>query len=264
MERLASGQHLEQHATEREDVAAVIGRKPFACSGDMYAAVPRITPACVAIMLSVGEFATFCAAAVGLDRLGQAEVEHLDLAVRRDLQLAGFRSRWTMPFSCAASSASAICTRDRQRLVERQRPAQQAIGQRLALDQLHDQEMSAVGLLEAVERGDVRVIQRRQDLRFALEPRHAVGVGREDVEETLIATSRLSRVSRARYTSPMPPAPRTRDLVGAEAGAGSNGHGGGIIRARAAATLSDLEQHAGRLAAGRARHRVDVLLRVSQ
>ena len=25
------------------------------------------------------------------------------------LMLAGFRSRWTMPFSCAASRASAIC-----------------------------------------------------------------------------------------------------------------------------------------------------------
>ena len=30
--------------------------RPFACSGDMYAAVPRITPAFVAAMLSVGEF----------------------------------------------------------------------------------------------------------------------------------------------------------------------------------------------------------------
>src|SRR5207245_1898452 len=30
--------------------------KPFACSGDMYAAVPRITPAFVATPLSVGEF----------------------------------------------------------------------------------------------------------------------------------------------------------------------------------------------------------------
>ena len=39
----------------------------------------------------------------------------------RTLMFAGLRSRWTMPCSCAASSASAICARDRQRFVERQR-----------------------------------------------------------------------------------------------------------------------------------------------
>ena len=39
---------------------------------------------------------------------------------------------------------------------------------------------------------------------------------------TLIATDRLSLVSRARYTSPIPPAPSgVRNLVGSEAGAGA-------------------------------------------
>jgi hypothetical protein len=33
------------------------------------------------------------------------------------------------------------------------------IGQRLALDQLHDDDLQAVGFLEAVDRGDVRVIE---------------------------------------------------------------------------------------------------------
>ena len=36
------------------------------------------------------------------------------------LMFAGFRSRWTMPFSCAASSASAICRAIVERLGERQ------------------------------------------------------------------------------------------------------------------------------------------------
>ena len=45
----------------------------------------------------------------GSMRLRQPEVQHLDRAVRPHLELAGFRSRWMMPCSCAASSASAIC-----------------------------------------------------------------------------------------------------------------------------------------------------------
>ena len=45
-----------------------------------------------------------------IHRLRQAEVEHLDRRrPPRTLILAGFRSRWMMPCSCAASSASAIC-----------------------------------------------------------------------------------------------------------------------------------------------------------
>ena len=53
----------------------------------------------------------------------------------------------------------------------------------------------------------MRVVERRQELGLALEPREPLGVVRELRGRTLIATSRPSLVSRARYTSPMPPAP---------------------------------------------------------
>ena len=59
-------------------------------------------------------------------------------------------------------------------------------------------------------RGDVRMIQRREDFGFALEARDAVGVSAKTSRRTLMATSRPSRVSRARYTSPIPPAPSPR------------------------------------------------------
>ena len=46
-----------------------------------------------------------------------------------------------------------------------------------------------------------------------------------DAGSTLIATSRPSRGSFARYTSPIPPAPERReDLVGTELGAGGERH----------------------------------------
>ena len=41
------GQHLVQHAAEREDVGTLIAGSPFACSGDMYATVPRTIPGSV-------------------------------------------------------------------------------------------------------------------------------------------------------------------------------------------------------------------------
>ena len=42
--RAPARQHLEEHAAERPDVGALVDGLPRACSGLMYAAVPRITP----------------------------------------------------------------------------------------------------------------------------------------------------------------------------------------------------------------------------
>ena len=60
--------------------------------------------------------------------------------------LPGFRSRCVMPARCALSSALGDLDRDRQRLVERQRPSalEPAIRQRLAFEVLHHQEVDAV------------------------------------------------------------------------------------------------------------------------
>ena len=118
-----------------------------------------------------------------------------------------------MPRSCAASSASAICRAIARAVVERQRAVQQPIRERRPFDELQHQRARVpadVGrsVVNAVDRADVLVIQRGEQLRFALESRQAIGVAREGLGQTLIATSRPSVVSRARYTSPMPPDPR--------------------------------------------------------
>jgi hypothetical protein len=44
-----------------------------------------------------------------MKRFRQPEVQHLHTPVRVTLMLLGFKSRWVMPRSWAASSASAIC-----------------------------------------------------------------------------------------------------------------------------------------------------------
>ena len=67
--------------------------------------------------------------------------------------------------------------RDVQRLLDRHRPAHETVGERLALDQLHDEQMTTGGFLEAVQRGDVRMIQRGEDSGFTLEARQAIRIG---------------------------------------------------------------------------------------
>ena len=65
----------------------------------------------------------------------------------RTLMFAGFRSRWMMPCSCAASSASAICFAIGKRLVERDRPRAMRCDEILALDQFHHERGHAARLL---------------------------------------------------------------------------------------------------------------------
>ena len=71
--------------------------------------------------------------------------------------------------------------RDRERLVDGDATADDAIGQRLALNELHHQCSSAGGFLEAIDMRDVRVIQRREHLCLALESGQPLRVGHEGV-----------------------------------------------------------------------------------
>ena len=83
--------------------------RPRACSGDMYAAVPSTTPACVAAAVMVGERVTSGAEPSTTSAFARPKSRTLTDPPGVNLTFAGFRSRWTIPFSCAASSASPIC-----------------------------------------------------------------------------------------------------------------------------------------------------------
>ena len=56
---------------------------------------------------------------------------------------------------------------------------------RVPLDQLHDQKMPAAGLLHPVERRNVRMIERGEHFRFALESRDAIRIERERLGQDL-------------------------------------------------------------------------------
>ena len=121
--------------------------RPFACSGAMYAAVPRITPTPVIIAgdVIVGDCRDVGAArsCFRVRELRQAEVEHLHRAVGRTLIFAGFRSRWMMPCSCAASRASAICRAIGSASSSGIGPRAMRSARVVALDQLHDERVHA-------------------------------------------------------------------------------------------------------------------------
>jgi len=76
--------------------------------------------------------------------------------------------------------------RDGERLVNRDGAMREAVGQRQALDELHDQRGDAIRLLEAIDRRDVRMVQGGEDFGFPLKTSQPVtvpcDVGREDLQ----------------------------------------------------------------------------------
>ena len=79
--------------------------------------------------------------------------------------------------------------------------------------------------------GDVGMVQRREGLRFALEPREPFGVVRERVRQELDRDVAIQlRVARSVHLSHAAFADLRGDFVDAEAGAGSKGQVCRIIR----------------------------------
>ena len=87
--------------------------------------------------------------------------------------------------------------RQLERLLERNGARPDPLRKRRSLDELHHQVIGA----HVIERADVGVVQGSDGARFAFEP----SVKRS--ADVLMATSRNTRVSSARYTSPIPPLP---------------------------------------------------------
>ena len=147
--------------------------------------MPRIRPSAVPSNEPDGA-ASSSPARSDRHRLGQAEVEHLrahvagaQIGVPCSTMLAGFRSRWTIPFSCAASSASAICRAMASASAIGSGPRSSRSASVGPSTSSRTSARHAVALFEAVDGADVRMIQRGERARFAREPGAALGIGRE-------------------------------------------------------------------------------------
>ena len=127
--------------------------------------------------------------------------------------------------ACAASSASAIWREKRSASLSGKGRAQDALLERLAAHELEDENAEVVDLLEVVDRRDARMVQRREDVRLAGEAGEPVGVLRErpghDLEGHFALETRVARAPDLAHASG---SERAEDLVGPEAGAGSDEH----------------------------------------
>ena len=113
-----------------------------------------------------------------------------------------------------------------ERVVERQRAALEPRRQVLSGDELQHQEQHALRLLEPVDGGDVRVIERREQLRLAAEAGEAIGIPGEHLGQELESdVAREPRVPRPPHLAHPAGADRGRELVGTEPGADLRGHG---------------------------------------
>ena len=117
--------------------------------------------------------------------LREAEVEHLDLAVGRQLHVRRLQVAVHDAVLVGLLERFGDLASDRERLVQRQRPLRQALLQVLARDELHRQHPLAAHVLEPEECRDVRVLQRGEQLGLALEAREPLGVGGERLRQPL-------------------------------------------------------------------------------
>ena len=138
----------------------------------MYAAVPRIMPAPVVVTAIVGASVDRRARRPRALGLGQTEVEQLDRAARRDLDVGRLEIAVDDALVVRGFEAVGNLPGDLERLVERNRALLDPLRQRRTLDELHDQR----AVLDAVDRGDVRMVEGGEHLRLAREARHARGV----------------------------------------------------------------------------------------
>src|SRR4030095_8348459 len=139
---------------------------------------------------------------------------------RRTLMFAGFKSRWMMPCSCAASSASATCFAMSSASATGIAP-RDALCEVLALNEFHHERADAVGFFETVDVGDVQMVQRGQGLGLALKPRNPLGVAGERRGQDLDRDGAIQlRVPRAVDFTHAAGSERRQDFVRAEACAG--------------------------------------------
>jgi hypothetical protein len=138
-----AAEKLVQDASEREDVAALIGleslrlfrRHVAGCSQDQ--ARKRA---------GNGERRRMREVAHGRSSLhepGEAEVEHFHGAVGRDLHVRRLEVAMADALVVGRLQRLDDLLRDGERLLDRNRTAAKAVGQRLAFDQLQDEELDA-------------------------------------------------------------------------------------------------------------------------
>ena len=142
-------------------------------------------------------------------QFGDAEIENLGTPVSSDEDVVWLEVpvHDALVMGCGKAGGDLLGIVQRRSLRERSRT--QRVSEWFALEQFGDDKGLPMMGPDVEHRNDIRVIEGGRRAGFLLEAREAIGIGTErTAERTFTATSRCKRVSRARYTSPMPPEPR--------------------------------------------------------
>src|SRR5579863_6294556 len=117
------------------------------------------------------------------------------------------------------------------------------LGERWALNQFHHQRADAGGVFQAVDCRNVRVIERSEYLRFAVEARHALCVSCEGFGQNFqgYVTPQLG-IARAVDFSHSAHAERRENFVGSEPGSGNERHGVATLYVRESCRGRSLRQ----------------------
>ena len=169
--------------------------------------------------------------AVADESFREAEVEHLHRSVGPQLDIRRLEIAMDDSALVRRFEGFGDLTRDGQRLVERDWAAFQPLCQIVALDEFHHEGADAVGhVVQAVDSGDVGVIQRGEDFRFPLKPRHSFRISNEGLRQDLDGDIAIEpRVARPiHFTHPASPK-GGENLVRTEARAIGQGHQSGMI-----------------------------------
>jgi len=115
---------------------------------------------------------------------------------------------------------------ERQRFVSGNRAGVDAFGKRGAFDQFHDESVGGAGIFEAVDRGNIGMIERGEEFCFAAEAAQAIGIGgnsgRQDFERDFAAQL---AVAGAVYLAHAAHTKKSADFVKTNFGSGHEGHG---------------------------------------
>ncbi len=101
---------------------------------------------------------------------GQPEVEDLYSPSSLTITLSGLRSRWVMPFLVGRRNRIRQRNRNIEEAADEESILWEELRKRFSADQLHRDEVKAVGLLDGVGVDDVRVVQRRDGFCLSCEP----------------------------------------------------------------------------------------------
>ena len=129
---------------------------------------------------------------------------------------SGFRSRWMIPFSCAAAETVGDLHSVLDGLALRHGAGIEHVAQALAFEEFGDEKRRAIVLADIEDGKNVGMVERGHRARLLLEPAQAVGILRENFRKNFQRdVAAKARIASAVHLAHAAGADRGLDFVGA-------------------------------------------------